>query len=189
MAKLIYAISASLDGYVADERGNFDWAAPDEEVHRFWNDLARPVGTHLVGRRMYETMVFWDSPEAVTDQPDVMRDFAEIWRGADKVVYSTTLQDVSTPRTRVERAFDPAAIREMKASAERDLSVGGPRLAEHALTARLVEELQLVVAPAVVGGGTRWLPDHLRVDLELLEERRFSNGMVFLRYGVTGERA
>ena len=179
MAKLIYAMTASLDGYVADDQGNFDWAAPDEEVHRFWNDLSRPVGTHLCGRRMYETMVFWDGPEAVTDQPPVMQDFAEIWRAADKVVYSTTLPEVSTARTRLERRFDPDEVRRMKETAERDLSVGGPGLAGQAIAAGLVDELQLFVAPVIVGGGTRWLPDQVRLDLRLEEERRFGNGMVF----------
>ncbi|HXY73456.1 MAG TPA: dihydrofolate reductase family protein [Actinomycetota bacterium] len=184
MARLIYSMLTSLDGYVADERGNFDWAAPDEEVHTFVNDLERPVGTYLYGRRMYETMIFWDGPEAIEDQPASMQDFARIWRAADKVVYSTTLPEVSTARTRLERRFDPDEVRRMKETAERDLSVGGPGLAGQAIAAGLVDELQLFVAPVVVGGGTRWLPDHVRLDLRLEEERRFGNGMVFCRYRV-----
>ena len=182
MAKLIYSAIASLDGYVADQRGNFDWAAPDEEVHSFVNDLERPIGTYLLGRRMYETMLFWEGPEAVEGQPPVMRDFAGIWRAADKIVYSTTLREVAAPRTRLERAFDPDAIRRTKETADRDLSVGGPGLAAHAITAGLVDELCLIVAPTVVGGGTRWLPEHVHLDLRLVDERRFGNGMVFLRY-------
>jgi dihydrofolate reductase len=181
MARLIYSAIASLDGYVADESGNFDWAAPDEDVHRFVNELERPVGTYLYGRRMYETMVFWETAGGA-DQPPFVRDFAELWRAADKVVYSTTLERVSTARTRIERDFDADAVRRTKAEAERDLGVGGPGLAAHAIAAGLVDEYQLFVAPVVVGGGTRWLPDRVRLDLELLDERRFESGFVFLRY-------
>ena len=182
MAKLFYSVLASLDGYVADARGNFDWAMPDEEVHAFVNDLERPVGTYLYGRRMYETMMFWEGPEAVDGQPPVMRDFAEIWRAADKVVYSTTLSEATTARTRIERVFDAGEIRRMKETSERDLSVGGAGLAGRAIVDGLVDELQLIVAPTVVGGGTRWLPDHVHLDLRLVDERRFGNGMVFLHY-------
>jgi dihydrofolate reductase len=181
VAKLIYSAITSLDGYVADENGNFDWAAPDEDVHRFLNDLERPVGTYLYGRRMYETMVSWQVLD-FSGAPPFVRDFAEIWRAADKVVYSTTLEAVSTARTRLERAFDPDAVRGMKAQAGRDISVGGPELAAQAIAAGLVDEYQLFLAPAVVGGGKRWLPDHVRLDLELLDERRFESGVVFLRY-------
>lgn len=181
MARLIYSALASLDGYVADENGNFDWAEPDEEVHRFVNDLERPVGTHLYGRRMYEVMVFWETVD-VAGAPPFLQDYAEIWRAADKVVYSTTLEEVSTARTRLERIFDPYAVRRMKAQAGRDISIGGPELAAQAIAAGLVDELQLFVAAAVVGGGKRWLPDHVRLDLELLDERRFESGVVFLRY-------
>jgi len=184
MAKLIYAAIASLDGYVADEHGNFDWAAPDEEVHTFVNDLERPLGTYLYGRRMYETMLFWEDPESVEGEPEVMRDFAGIWRAADKVVYSRTLRDSASERTRIDRELDPDEIRRMKESSERDLSVGGATLAGQAIAAGLVDELQLIVAPSIVGGGTRWLPDDVRLDLELIETRRFGNGMVFLRYRV-----
>ena len=182
MAKLIYSAITSLDGYVADEDGNFDWAAPDEEVHTFVNDLERTVGTYLYGRRMYEVMVAWETMHAVTDQPPFIYDFAEIWQAADKIVYSTTLEAVSSVRTRIERAFDPESIRQMKAQAERDLTVGGPDLAAQAIRAGLVDEVHLFVAPIVVGGGNQCLPDDVTVKLELLGERRFSNGMVHLSY-------
>ena len=181
MARLIYSAIASLDGYTADEAGNFDWAAPDAELHAFVNDLERDVGTHLYGRRMYETMAVWETMD-VSAEPDVMRDYAEIWRDADKVVYSRTLAAPSTPRTRIERAFDPEAVRRMKRTAGRDISVGGPSLAAHALRAGIVDEIQLFLVPAVVGGGTRALPDGLRADLDLLDERRFAGGAVYLRY-------
>ena len=181
MAKLIYLTIASLDGYVADEDGNFDWGEPDEEVHTFINDLARPVGTHLYGRRMYEVLVAWENL-SLADQPPYIRDFAEIWRAADKIVYSKTLETVSSARTRLERDFDPEAIRQLKASADRDLAVAGPELAGQAIKAGLVDELQLVVAPIMVGGGTEALPSGVRQELDLLDERRFGNGMAFLRY-------
>jgi dihydrofolate reductase len=181
MAKLIYAAVASLDGYVADADGKFDWSAPDEEVHAFVNDLERPVGTHLYGRRMYEVMVAWENPEAFADQP-VLRDYAEIWQDADKVVYSKTLEVVSSSKTRIERDFDADAIREMKARAVRDLSIGGPELAAQAIEAGLVDEIHLFLAPIVVGGGKQSLPDGVRLELELLGERRFGNGVVYLRY-------
>jgi dihydrofolate reductase len=181
MAKLIYAAIASLDGYVADENGNFDWAEPDEEMHRFVNDLERQVGTHLYGRRMYEVMRFWETAGGA-DQRPVSRDYAEIWRAADKIVYSKTLESASSARTRIERDFEPDAVRRLKAAADRDLSVGGPGLAGQALAAGLVDECHFFLAPAVVGGGTRSLPDGLRLDLELLDERRFGSGFVYLRY-------
>jgi dihydrofolate reductase len=181
MVKLIYSAITSLDGYIEDEDGKFDWAEPDEEVHAFINDLQRSVGTYLYGRRLYGVMAAW---EALTfgDQPSVMRDFAEIWRAAEKIVYSRTLEVVSTARTRVERDFDPEAVREMKTAAERDLAVGGPELAAQAFEAGLVDELHLFVAPIVVGGGKQSLPDNVRLKLELLDERRFGRGMVYLRY-------
>jgi len=182
MAKLIYSTIASLDGYVADTDGNFDWAAPDEEVHAFANDLARKVGTYLYGRRMYEVMRYWETAQAVTDQPPVMRDFAEIWQAADKIVYSRTLESVSSARTRIEREFGPEAVRQMKALAGRDMIVGGPDLAAQAFKAGLVDELHLFVAPVVVGGGKRSLPRNVRLKLELLDERRFGSGMVYLYY-------
>jgi dihydrofolate reductase len=182
MAKLVYSAIASLDGYVADEAGNFDWAAPDEEVHAFVNDLERKVGTYLYGRRMYEVMRYWETAQAVTDQPPVMQDFAEIWQAADKNVYSKTLEAVSTARTRIEREFDPEAVRQMKALAGRDMIVGGPDLAAQAFEAGLVDECHLFVAPVVVGGGKRSLPYDVRLKLELLDERRFGSGMVYLYY-------
>ena len=181
MARLVYSAIASLDGYVADEDGNFDWAVPDEEVHRFVNDLERRVSTYLYGRRMYEVMVAWETLP-LADQPPFMRDFAEIWRSAEKVVYSRTLEAVSSSSTRIERDFDPEAVRRLKASAERDISVGGPGLAAQALEAGLVDECHLLVAPVLVGGGTQALPDGLRLRLELLGERRFGNGTVHLHY-------
>ncbi|MDX6544781.1 MAG: hypothetical protein QOG02_555 [Gaiellales bacterium] len=182
MARLIYSVITSLDGYVADERGNFDWAMPDEEVHAFVNDLVRPIGSCLYGRRMYEVMAAW---ETLSDPAPVMLDFAQIWRAADKVVYSTTLEAASSARTRIERAFDPEAVRQMKAAAERDIAIGGPNLAAQALAAGLVDECHFFVSPIVVGGGTRSLPDGVRVKLELIDERRFGNGMVHLRYRTT----
>jgi dihydrofolate reductase len=181
MAKLIYSAITSLDGYVADEDGKFDWAAPDEQVHAFVNDLERPVGTYLYGRRMYEVMAAW---ETIDDPAPVMRDFAQVWRAAEKVVYSKTLHAVSSVRTRIERDFDPEAVRRMKATSRSDITVGGPELAAQAIAAGLVDELHLFVTPVVVGGGTRSLPNNLRVNLELLEEHRFGNGVVHLHYGV-----
>jgi dihydrofolate reductase len=182
MAKLIYSAITSLDGYVADEDGNFDWATPDEEVHTFVNDLERPVGTYLYGRRMYEVMAPWETAHTLTDQPPSIRDYAEIWQAADKIVYSRTLETVSTARTRIERAFDPEAVRRMKAGAGRDISVGGPHLAAQAIKARLVDESHLFLLPIVVGGGTPSLPSDVRLKLELLDERRFGNGTVHLHY-------
>jgi dihydrofolate reductase len=184
VAKLIYSVLASLDGYIADEDGNFDWAAPDEEVHTFVNDLERGVGTYLYGRRMYEVMVFWENTKSLDDQPAVMKDYAKIWQGADKVVYSRTLETVSSARTRLVRDFDPAEVRRMKAQAGSDISVGGPDLAAQALEAGLVDECHFFVTPVVVGGGNRSLPDNLRLKLELLDERRFGNGVVHLHYRV-----
>ncbi len=185
MAKLISSAITSLDGYIADEDGSFDWAVPDEEVHAFVNDLARPLGTYLYGRRMYETMVYWETAHTAADHP-VEQDFAEIWQAAEKVVYSKTLETVSSARTRIERAFEPDAIRGTKASAERDISVGGADLAAQAFRARLVDECHLFLAPIVIGGGKRALPESVRVGLELLDERRFGNGMIYLRYRTKG---
>ena len=184
MAKLIYSMLHSLDGYSADEKGNFDWAEPDEEVHRFVNDLERPVGTHLYGRKMYETMVFWETALDDPRYPSYIRDYAEIWQAAGKTVFSTTLDDVSSARTRIERSFDPDEIRAVKAGAERDISVGGPTLAARAIESGLVDEYQFFVAPVIVGGGTKVLPGSVRQELRLLDERRFQSGFVYLRYGV-----
>ena len=182
MAKLSYSAITSLDGYTADADGNFDWAEPDDEVHRFVNDLERPVGTFLFGRRMYEVMVYWETAHTVADQPGYMLDYAQVWQAADKVVYSRTLETASSARTRIERDFDPEAVRQLKESAAADLTVGGPGLAAQALGAGLVDECQLVLSPIVVGGGNRAFPDGVRVRLELLEERRFGNGAIYLRY-------
>lgn len=182
MARLLYSAIASLDGYVADENGNFDWAVPDEEVHAFINDLTRPVGTYLYGRRMYETMVGWETDPSLADRSPLLRDFAGIWQAADKIVYSKTLEAVSTARTRIERDFDPEAVRQMKALVGRDLTVGGPELAAQAFNSGLVDECHLFVVPMIVGGGKRSLPDNVRLKLELLDERRFGSGVVYLRY-------
>lgn len=182
MAKLIYSGITSLDGYVADEDGNFDWGVPDEEVHTFINDLERAVGTYLYGRRMYEVMLGWEAAPTPADQPPFMRDYAQIWQAADKVVYSRTLETASTARTRIERDFDPQAVRQMKTAAARDMTVGGPDLGAQAIKAGLVDECRLFVAPVIVGGGTPFLPDSVRLELELLEERRFGSGVVYLRY-------
>jgi dihydrofolate reductase len=182
VAKLIYSAITSLDGYVADVDGNFEWAVPDEEVHIFINDLERPVGTYLYGRRMYEVMVGWESAHTLPDQPPFMLDFAQIWQAAEKIVYSKTLEAVSSARTRIERDFDPEAIRQMKARAGRDIIVGGPELAAQAFKAGLVDELHLFVTPIVVGGGKQSLPNNVRLMLELIDERRFEGGMVYLQY-------
>lgn len=182
MAKLIYSAITSLDGYIEDEEGNFDWGAPDEEVFSFINDLERPGGTHLYGRRMYETMVYWETVQVLADQPAHLRDFRDLWQAADKIVYSKSLETVSSEKTRLERTFDPRVIHEMKSSEERDISVSGPNLAAQAFKAGLVDECRLFLTPIVVGGGKPSLPNDVRLDLELLSERRFRNGFVFLHY-------
>jgi dihydrofolate reductase len=182
MAKLIYSAIMSLDGYIADEHGNFDWAAPDEAVHAFVNDLERPIGTYLYGRRMYDVMRYWETAPTIGDQAAVARDYAKIWQAADKVVYSRTLAAASTTRTRIEKAFDAAAVRRMKAAATRDLSIGGAELTAQAIKDGLVDEIHLFLVPILVGGGTRALPDHVRVKLQLLDERRFADGVVYLQY-------
>jgi dihydrofolate reductase len=189
MAKLTYSAITSLDGYVADERGKFDWAEPDEEVHAFVNDLERPVGTYLYGRRMYEVMVYWESVNDRGEQPAIIRDYAEVWRAADKIVYSRTLDDIASARTRIERDFDPEAVRRMKETMNRDLSIGGPTLAANAITAGLVDEYHLFITPVVVGGGTAALPDDVRLRLTLLNERRFNNGVIHLHYGTSPRAA
>jgi dihydrofolate reductase len=182
MAKLIYTAIMSLDGYIADESGNFDWAEPDPEVHAFINDLERPVGTYLYGRRMYETMAVWQTMDTGGDQRSVWSDYADIWRSADKIVYSRTLDQVSTPRTRLERAFEPEAVRLMKKSAARDIGIGGPDLAAHAIRAGLVDAYQVFLTPVIIGSGNQALPDGFRQTLELVDERRFGNGMIYLHY-------
>jgi dihydrofolate reductase len=182
MAKLSYSAITSLDGYVADENGTFDWSAPDEEVHAFVNDLERPVGTYLYGRLMYEVMKYWETAPTTGDEALVLRDYAQIWQAADKIVYSKTLNEASSARTRIERDFDPEAVRRLKASAERDISVGGPDLAAQALKAGLVDEVHLFLTPVVIGGGNHFLRGGVRLNLELLDERRFGNGVVHLHY-------
>jgi dihydrofolate reductase len=176
---LIYSAIASLDGYVEDARGKFDWAAPDEEVHAFVNELERPVETYLYGRRMYETMVAW---ETMDDEHPVMRDYAQLWRAAEKVVYSKSLESPSSATTRIEREFDPGSVRELKEAAQADIGIGGPELAGQAIEAGLVDEFRLILVPVLVGGGKRAFPDGVRVDLELLDEHRFAAGAVYLRY-------
>jgi dihydrofolate reductase len=185
MSKLIYSAIASLDGYIEDEQGGFDWAAPDAEVHGFVNDLERPVGTYLYGRRMYETMMFWETASS-RDQSPVTRDFTQIWQAADKVVYSRTLQAVSTARTRLERELDPAMITQLKETSGADISIGGAELAGQALAAGLVDECRMLLGPVIVGGGKRALPVGVRARLELMAERRFESGVVYLRYRVSG---
>ncbi|RLT26785.1 MAG: deaminase [Chloroflexi bacterium] len=183
MGKLIYATIMSLDGYVNDAAGNFDWAMPSEEVHAFANRLQRATGTYLVGRRMYEVMVWWETVP-LENEPPVVREYALEWRQAEKIVYSTTLTEVSSANTRLERTFNPEAVRALKAATEEDLTVGGPTLAAAAFEAGLVDEVQLIVVPEIVGGGTRALPDGVRASLQLHEQRRFENGMVYLGYRI-----
>jgi dihydrofolate reductase len=184
MTRLIYSAIMSLDGYIEDQDGKFDWAEPDEQVHQFVNDLERTAGTYLYGRRMYETMAVWETDPSFAAAEPVYRDFASIWQAADKIVYSRTLQAVSTLRTRLERDFDPAAVRRLKETTSQDLSIGGPGLAAHAFKAGLVDECYLFLVPVVVGSGKRALPIDVQTELELLEERRFGNGMLFLRYQI-----
>ena len=184
MARLIYSAIASLDGYIADESGTWDWCVPDEEVHAAVNDSSRRTGTHLLGRRMYDVAVVWDDYDSFDHKSPAMDDFAAIWADADKIVYSRTLDEPRSARTRIEREFDPEAVRALKASADRDIGIGGPELAAQALRAGLVDELELFLSPVVIGGGNPALPDGLRLDLELLDERRFGNGVVQLRYAV-----
>ena len=181
MAKLIYFTPTSLDGYIADD-GNFDWSAPSEEALAFLTDLHRPIGTYLYGRKEYETMGVWETPEVIPGLTPAMRKFARIWQAADKIVYSKSRETVSTPRTRLEREFDPQAVRELKAQSSLDISVAGPTLAAHAIRTGLVDEYHLLVAPTMLGGGIRVLHGNVRIKLDLLEERRFANGMVYLRY-------
>ena len=184
MGKLIYAMITSLDGFVSNPDGNFGWGAPEEESHEFINQLMRSIGTHLYGRRMYETMVYWETTHTEPDQRPFILEYARLWRAANKIVYSATLNAVASERTRIERTFDPEAVRQLKAESDLDLAVNGPHLAAQAIRAGLVDEYQLFVGPAIVGGGNPFFPDDVRVDLELLDERRFGNGVVYLRYGV-----
>ena len=184
MAKLIYSMIMSLDGYIEDQDGTFDWAEPNEEVHAFLNDLERGVGTYLYGRRMYDVMRYWETAHTLADQFAFERDFTDIWQAAEKVVYSRTLEAVSSARTRIERDFDHVAVRQLKASAGRDIAVAGPGLAAQAIKGGLVDELHQFVTPIVVGSGNPSLPDDVRLELDLLDEQRFGNGVVFLRYRI-----
>jgi len=182
MARLIYTANSSLDGYTEDRDGNFDWTAPEEDYFKFITNLIRADGTHLYGRRMYETMMVWETDPTLAAVSPLMRDFAEVWQAADKIVYSRTLEAVSTRKTRIERNFDPEAIRRLKEAVEQDIHIGGPELAAHAFRAGLIDELHLFLMPIIVGGGKPMLPDNIRLELDLLEERRFDSGVVFLRY-------
>jgi dihydrofolate reductase len=184
VGKLIYIAISSLDGYIADEDGKFDWGEPDEEVHTFVNNVMRPIGTYLLGRRMYEVMVWWESTPTGADQPAFSREFAKMWRAAEKIVYSKTLKTASSARTRIERDFDPEAVRQLKVRTAHDMSVAGPELAARAFEAGLIDECGLFIAPIIVGGGKQSLPDNLRLRLELLDERRFRSGMVYLYYRI-----
>ncbi len=184
MARLLYMAITSLDGYVADEKGNYDWAMPDDEVFGFVNDFERPVGTYLYGRRLYQEMTGWETAHTQAGQSSLVLDFARIWQAADKIVYSGSLETVSTARTRLERDFDPGSVRQVKARAARDITVGGPALAAEAIKAGLVDECHLIICPVVVGGGKKALPGGVRLQLQLLDERRFSGGVVHLRYRI-----
>jgi dihydrofolate reductase len=189
MGRLIYSMITSVDGFVSDADGNFGWGAPEQEVHEFVNEQFRSVGAYLYGRRMYETMVYWETAHTEPDQPPFIVEYARVWQAADKIVYSTTLNEVSSERTRIERTFDPDAVRKLKAESDGDLTVDGPHLAAQAIKAGLVDEYQLFVGPAIVGGGNPFFPPDVRVDLDLLDERRFANGVVYLRYSAKGVSA
>lgn len=184
MAKLIYPINVSLDGYMEDESGNIDWTISDDETYAFWTGFQRTIGTYLYGRRTYESMVYWETADAGGGQQEIAREFARIWRAAEKIVYSRTLQEASSAKTRIEREFDPGAIRKLKASSGADITIGGPELAGQAMRAGLVDECHLLLNPIVLGGGKRALPDNFRTRLELLGERRYRSGIVHLHYRV-----
>ncbi|HEU4348602.1 MAG TPA: dihydrofolate reductase family protein [Actinoplanes sp.] len=182
MGKLIYTGITSLDGYTVDREGKFDWAEPPEDVHRFINDLEEPISTYLYGRRMYQTMIYWETAHTVPGQPPFVLDYARVWQAADKIVYSTTLESASSANTRLERHFDPDAVRQFKDSATADLSISGPDLAAHAIRAGLIDEYRQFLHPIVVGGGQPFLPADVRLNLELIDERRFTGGVVYLCY-------
>jgi dihydrofolate reductase len=188
MAKLIYFMPTSLDGYIADETGSPEWSRPDEEVFAFINDLCRPIGTYLYGRKNYETMAVWETPEVFPDPTPAILEYARIWKTADKIVYSRSRESVSTPKTRLEREFDPQAVRELRARSAHDISIAGPTLAAHAIRAGLVDEYQLLIVPALLGGGRRILPANVQTRLELVDERRFASGTVYLRYRPQGDQ-
>lgn len=184
MAKLIYLMNTSLDAYVADEHGSFSWIVPDEEWIGCINELCSSCGTFLYGRRMYEAMVYWETEYAAHNHQHFHLDFARHWQAADKIVYSKTLPEPRSARTRIERQFDADAVRDIKVNAARDMTIQGPELAAQALRAGLVDEIQIFVLPVIVGGGKRLLPDGLRLSLELVAERAFRSGVVALRYTV-----
>jgi dihydrofolate reductase len=186
MVRLIYSAIISLDGYIEDRDGRFDWAMPDEDVHSFINNLERSVGTFLLGRRMYEIMQVWETDPSLAADSPIMRDYAEIWQAAEKIVYSKTLAAVSTRKTQLERTFDPEAVRHLKETTVQEISIGGPGLAAHAFRAGLIDEIQLFLTPVIIGGGKSAMPANVHLDLKLMEERRFGNGMVFLRYKKKG---
>jgi dihydrofolate reductase len=190
MGKLIYSMITSLDGFVSDTAGNFGWSAPEQEVHEFINEQSRSIGTNLYGRRMYETMVYWETAHTAPEQPPFIVEYARIWQASDKIVYSTTLDEVASARTRIERTYDPDVVRKLKVESDLDIAVAGPQLAAQAVRAGLVDEYQLFIGPAIVGGGNPFFPNDIRIDLELRDERRFNNGVVYLRYAVEnrGER-
>lgn len=189
MARLIYIANTSLDGYTEDMEGKFDWSTPDDEGFSFITDLVRAAGTHIYGRRMYQTMMVWETDPALAAESPLMRDFAELWQAADKIVYSQTLETVSTRRTKIERSFDPEAIRQLKKAVQQDILIGGPELTAHAFRSGLVDECHLFIAPVILGGGKPSLPDNVRLELELLEERRFGNGVVYLGYRTRQDRS
>ncbi|MBN9391702.1 MAG: dihydrofolate reductase family protein [Chloroflexi bacterium] len=184
MSKLIYFMGMSLDGFVAGENDSLDWSAPDEEVSAFINELHRPIGTYLYGRKNYETMTVWETPEVIPGLSPASMDFAQIWQTANKVVYSRSLETVSTPNTRLEREFEPQVVNELKAQLPHDISVAGPHLAAQAIRAGLVDEIHLLVVPFILGGGKPVLPRDIRIKLELLDERRLGNGWVYFRYRI-----
>jgi dihydrofolate reductase len=182
MGSLIYAFNTSLDGYIEDASGSFDWTEPDEELHRFWNQFERSIGVHLYGRRLYETMRYWETAHEQPDLADYMLEYARVWQASEKIVYSTTLDAPSTAHTRVERIFDPGMVSRLKEEQSRDISIGGAELASHAIRLGLVDEYRQVVLPVIVGGGKAWLPKDVRVELRLVDERRFGNGARYVAY-------
>ncbi len=184
MSKLIYFTPTSLDGFIAGETDSMDWSVPDEEISAFINDVHRPIGTYLYGRKEYETMAVWETPDAIPGLTPAMMDFSRIWQAAVKIVYSKSLETVSTPNTRLEREFEPQAVRDLKAQLPHDISVAGPNLAAQAIRAGLVDEYHLLVVPMMLGGGKPVLPGSVRVKLDLLDERRVGYGWVYLRYHI-----
>ena len=189
MGKLIYSMITSLDGFVSDRNGEFAWGTPDNDLHAFIKEHFASIGTYLYGRRMYETMVYWETADQLPDEPAVVGEYARVWQAADKVVYSTTLERVASGRTRIERSFEPEDVRALKDASERDISIDGPHLAAQAIQAGLVDEYQLIVAPTIVGGGNRFFPEGFQADLTLLDERRFDHGFLFLRYAAKGSQS